>query len=63
MASCCTKLWETILKIDMEADRIAINHTTLPLHAENKIYLFLSERKMASDVIIKWYIRTATKLA
>jgi hypothetical protein len=47
----------------MEADRIAINHTTLPLHAENKIYLFLSERKMASDVIIKWYIRTATKLA
>jgi hypothetical protein len=43
-------------------DRNAINHTNLPLHAENKIYFFLSERKMATAVIIKWYIRTVAKL-
>lgn len=54
--------WETILEIDIEADRNAIKNVIFPLHIENKIYFFLTGRKAATIVIIKWYIRAVTKL-
>lgn len=52
-----------MLRIDIQTDRNAKKHMIFPLNAENRFYFFLSGRKMATDVIIKWYTRTAIKLA
>jgi hypothetical protein len=49
-----------MLKIDIDADTNTKRYMTFPLYAENKVYFFLSGRKRATNVIIKWYIRTMT---
>ena len=52
-----------MLEIDIKNENNAISYIIFPLHTENKFYFFLSGRKSATAVMIKWYIRTMIKLA